>query len=351
MVGTWKNKLGLEDSVYVEQSAMDEQENIKRSEQSSSKKLSPSTQLEIWSPTMERFLTLRVPKGKYKRGFLGYDPIHRKYKALCILEGKKVGILTLGGAQESWRIKPDGLPQHRPNATCGRCINGVVYYKAFLESHLKHAIVSFDVRSESWKNKLGFEDSVLYLYVEQSAMDKQEDIKRSKQSLSTTFSPSTQLEIWSPAMECFLAIRVPQGKYVRGFLGYDPIHGKFKALCILAGEKIGILTLGEAPESWRIISSGFPKHMPATACGRCINGDAENHKWSYTHIRPVKYFQNSNFSFEGITDAGDFIYIRRPLSSNEWAYVVYYDAKEDSIKAIKSRGNTNVVYYCIVYAS
>ncbi|CAD5327427.1 unnamed protein product [Arabidopsis thaliana] len=63
-----------------------------------------------------------------------------------------------------------------------------------------------------------------------------------------------------------------EGRPLTGFLGYDPINGKYKVLCILKERnKIGILTLG-AQESWRILSKGFLSHYKVTGYAKCIDG-------------------------------------------------------------------------------
>lgn len=63
-----------------------------------------------------------------------------------------------------------------------------------------------------------------------------------------------------------------EGRPLTGFLGYDPINGKYKVLCILKERnKIGILTLG-AQESWRILTKGFLSHYKVTGCAKCIDG-------------------------------------------------------------------------------
>ncbi|XP_013627255.1 PREDICTED: LOW QUALITY PROTEIN: putative F-box protein At4g09190 [Brassica oleracea var. oleracea] len=86
---------------------------------------------------------------------------------------------------------------------------------------------------------------------------------------------STQLMIWNPTMKRFFTLPEPEGsegKYITGSLGYDPIDCKYKALCHLTGDKIGILTLG-SQELWRILSQGFPSHSRRMSdCVICING-------------------------------------------------------------------------------
>ncbi|CAH8271473.1 unnamed protein product [Arabidopsis lyrata] len=112
-----------------------------------------SKQLVIWNPTMKRFFTLPEPQGNgdeyYVGGFLGYEPVEGKYKALCIVRGWNTQVLTLG-VQESWRVVTKGGFFHWPTKDTGRCINGVIYYKAF-DMAPRHAIISFDLRYEEFK--------------------------------------------------------------------------------------------------------------------------------------------------------------------------------------------------------
>ncbi|CAA7057833.1 unnamed protein product [Microthlaspi erraticum] len=120
-----------------------------------------STQLMIWNPTLKRIITfpeLQGSEGKYKTTLLGYDPVDRKYKALCIFRGYKNGILTLG-AQESWRMLPkDDFPLHYcVSEGCVICINGVIYYTVILNVYdsndfsEEHGVMSFDLQSEKFR--------------------------------------------------------------------------------------------------------------------------------------------------------------------------------------------------------
>ncbi|CAH8271455.1 unnamed protein product [Arabidopsis lyrata] len=75
------------------------------------------------------------------------------------------------------------------------------------------------------------------------------------------FESSKQLVIWNPTMRRFLTLPEPENsslRYVRGFLGYDPIECQHKVLSFLANEGIRVLTLG-AQESWRMIEAS-PLH-------------------------------------------------------------------------------------------
>ncbi|WZZ41144.1 hypothetical protein YC2023_037403 [Brassica napus] len=155
---------------------------------------------------------------------------------------------------------------------------------------------------------------------------------------------STQLMIWNPTMKRFFTLPEPEGsegKYITGSLGYDPIDCKYKALCHLTGDKIGILTLG-SQELWRILSQGFPSHSRRMSekfhlikypsrdgCffvsyeGRLAlmvssNGhsgielwilvNAENHQWVYKHFPtphlPYTFWALRDMKLKGVTDAG-----------------------------------------------
>ncbi|KAJ4916746.1 F-box protein [Raphanus sativus] len=81
-------------------------------------------------------------------------------------------------------------------------------------------------------------------------------------------------KIWNPTVRRFSALPHPNEhiptENCKSFLGYDPLEGKHKVLCILHSEDVRVLTLG-AQESWRILTKGIPKHHPR-GYGRCFNG-------------------------------------------------------------------------------
>ncbi|KAG7561141.1 F-box-like domain superfamily [Arabidopsis thaliana x Arabidopsis arenosa] len=92
---------------------------------------------------------------KYSRskGFLGFDPIDKQFKAVEI---DYASILTLGSGELKWRVKDrNDIPRplyHRFPWTQGICINGVLYFlaKSYL-SETVSLIVSFDCSSEEFK--------------------------------------------------------------------------------------------------------------------------------------------------------------------------------------------------------
>ncbi|KAG7585244.1 F-box domain [Arabidopsis thaliana x Arabidopsis arenosa] len=121
--------------------------------------LQGSKQLDIWNPTVNRFFTLPELEGtednncNYLGGILGYDQINGTYIVLRVIRESKICILTLGAqGQGSWRMITNGVPSHKPSLRFGGCINGVMYYVAFVDvgDGFKNRIVSFNVRSEKF---------------------------------------------------------------------------------------------------------------------------------------------------------------------------------------------------------
>ncbi|CAH8353297.1 unnamed protein product [Eruca vesicaria subsp. sativa] len=121
----------------------------------------------IGNPTTGQFLTL--PRLKTRRrgvlSFFGYDPVNDVYKVLCmtVLQGRqKRGshsrvvseehqVYTLGEGQRKWRMVECKHP-HLPPTPCvytkGICINGVLYYYAWIQN--KGALISFNLISEEF---------------------------------------------------------------------------------------------------------------------------------------------------------------------------------------------------------
>ncbi|ESQ34650.1 hypothetical protein EUTSA_v10009934mg, partial [Eutrema salsugineum] len=88
-----------------------------------------------------------------------------------------------------------------------------------------------------------------------------------------------RVEIWNPTMRRVATLPRPKtgGKDTHGFLGYDPIDGTYKVLCMPTFHlrhkgkyQPLVFTLGGAQDSWRVIH-GVTEHYPLQ-CGKCING-------------------------------------------------------------------------------
>ncbi|CAA7026596.1 unnamed protein product [Microthlaspi erraticum] len=83
----------------------------------------------------------------YSKSYLGFDPIGKQFKVLCIDNGS-ARILTLGTGKMTWRNIQYSLT-HEPLYE-GICINEVLYYVAQRTDETSYGIVCFDVRSEKF---------------------------------------------------------------------------------------------------------------------------------------------------------------------------------------------------------
>ncbi|CAA7024560.1 unnamed protein product [Microthlaspi erraticum] len=85
--------------------------------------------------------------------------------------------------------------------------------------------------------------------------------------------------VWNPSMRSFLPLPNPTNHKSWNsktlFLGYDPIEGKYKVVCIRY-KKVSyvcrVLTLGSAQESWRTVRTKHKHRAGYYTYGRCING-------------------------------------------------------------------------------
>ncbi|CAA7048076.1 unnamed protein product [Microthlaspi erraticum] len=84
----------------------------------------------VWNPSMRKFLKLPHLHNSWEFGsfFLGYDPVEAQ--------------------ESSWRMVKTNQRHRARNYTCGKCINGVIYYLA--RDHSDCFLMSFDVRSEKF---------------------------------------------------------------------------------------------------------------------------------------------------------------------------------------------------------
>ncbi|CAA7044448.1 unnamed protein product [Microthlaspi erraticum] len=116
----------------------------------------------IWNPSTGESGIL--PKVETRRGatvnfLLGYDPIDKQFKVLCMTKRRPLyrshrdqhQVLTLGTGGKinwSWRRIECSIPSYALIKPI--CINGVVYYISIKRSKGTCVVVCFDVRSESF---------------------------------------------------------------------------------------------------------------------------------------------------------------------------------------------------------
>ncbi|ESQ38339.1 hypothetical protein EUTSA_v10029487mg, partial [Eutrema salsugineum] len=81
------------------------------------------------------------------------------------------------------------------------------------------------------------------------------------------FQDSGKPVLWNPTMRQFLTLPKPEESWedITCFLGYDPIQGKHKVMCMplyKIGDECRVLTLGSAQQTWRMIKTNHKhKHV------------------------------------------------------------------------------------------
>ncbi|VYS48711.1 unnamed protein product [Arabidopsis thaliana] len=92
-----------------------------------------------------------------------------------------------------------------------------------------------------------------------------------------SFRISTKPIIWNPTMRQFLILPKPEKSWkgLSVFLGYDPVEGKHKLMCMNrdnTSDECRVLTLGSAQEKWRRIKTNLKHRSILRYYGQCING-------------------------------------------------------------------------------
>ncbi|CAL9218447.1 unnamed protein product, partial [Arabidopsis halleri] len=83
-----------------------------------------------------------------------------------------------------------------------------------------------------------------------------------------SFRISTKPIIWNPTMRQFLTLPKPEKSWkgLSVFLGYDPVDGKHKLMCMPRDntcDECRVLTLGLAQKSWRRIKTNHKHRSPS----------------------------------------------------------------------------------------
>ncbi|CAA7048451.1 unnamed protein product [Microthlaspi erraticum] len=138
--------------------------------------------------------------------------------------------------------------------------------------------------------------------------------------------------VWNPSLRKLTPLSKPgkTWKSIRVFLGYDPIEGKHKVVCmpkLIYGQALDeckVLTLGSgsAQEQWRKVET-IPDHFPLTGDNngfyhaRCINGVVYYHAKGDYH-RVIMSFDVRSEKFRAI---------RLPLETKSWRMTLSYHGK------------------------
>ncbi|CAN8270217.1 unnamed protein product [Cochlearia groenlandica] len=192
----------------------------------------------------------------------------------------------------------------------------------------------------------------------------------------------TNLMIWNPIMKHIFTLPKLEYKFLNGFLGYEPVEGKYKLLCSIKEDyKIGILTLG-AQESWRILTQGVRyafvesytmkeiKHRLSNNRTRLwvsyegrlalvntsvdlsqielwiLEGDSENRQWIYKEFPSPSTPPRKRWKLVSVTDAGEFVYIYTPYrcvapiktTLHYWFRIVYFDPNKNTVRQVNFQG-------------
>ncbi|CAE6001622.1 unnamed protein product [Arabidopsis arenosa] len=192
------------------------------------------------------------------------------------------------------------------------------------------------------------------------------------------YNPSTRRSITLPKIDS-------QRINMYHFLGYDPIHGDYKVLCMTVGihvykgrgmaEELRVLTLGNG-NSWRLIED-FPPHFLEYHYSPdiCINGpdrdlrpklksfngklvvlfstnggfelwvleDSAKHEWAKKlFVSDIDCWRNGcMFQVFCLTDEGEFIFAPRELGKPPFS-LLYYDPQENTEGTVHIEGITEL---------
>lgn len=122
-----------------------------------------SKMMMICNPSTGQFKKLPAARTRrvHVRTYLGYDPIKKEYKVLCMSLyrtypkiSEEHQVLTLGTGKLFWRTIECSLK--RCPESGGICINGVLYYSAYQDNWFgvvqNFIVICFDVSSEKFKS-------------------------------------------------------------------------------------------------------------------------------------------------------------------------------------------------------
>ncbi|KAG7599715.1 F-box-like domain superfamily [Arabidopsis suecica] len=81
--------------------------------------------------------------------------------------------------------------------------------------------------------------------------------------------------VWNPSKRELLPLPKPSKSLYSIFLGYDPVEGKHKVMCMphsISSDVRWVFTLGSTQESWRTVKTNHRHRSDYNTVGRCIKG-------------------------------------------------------------------------------
>ncbi|KAL1209864.1 F-box protein [Cardamine amara subsp. amara] len=236
------------------------------------------------------------------RGFLGFDPIEKQFKALSEVyafcdQRDHHQILTLGTRELSWRSSTIQCPKYDSSLSEGICINGVLYYLADSVRDLPCVIVSFDVRSEEFK----FIDAQCF----------------SEQLAETHERPPLNLE-GQDVMEMLLAT-----------MRMDRPTNTIKLILVNYKGKLGAIY-------WKYANNADGRRT--LELRMWVLEDVEKQEWLknvYT-LPENEVLESCDFSVAGVTASGDIVlsmkHVCKPF------YVFYFNPERNTLQSVEIQG-------------
>ncbi|EOA36510.1 hypothetical protein CARUB_v10011291mg [Capsella rubella] len=118
------------------------------------------------------------------------------------------------------------------------------------------------------------------------------------------FNVSATPIVWNPSTRQILTLTKPRLSWneLTIFLGYDPVEGKHKVMCIprkRSSDVCRVLTLGSAQESWRTVKTYHTHRSNYHTSGRCIKGVVYYIAYIYhTHVWVIMSFDVRSEKFD-----------------------------------------------------
>ncbi|VYS65342.1 unnamed protein product [Arabidopsis thaliana] len=146
------------------------------------------------------------------------------------------------------------------------------------------------------------------------------------------YGPPSSLVIYNPCTRRSITLpKIKAGRRaINQYIGYDPLDGNYKVVCITRGmpmlrnrrglaEEIQVLTLGTRDSSWRMIHDIIPPHSPVSE-ELCINGVLY-----YRAFIGTKLNESAIMSFDVRSEKFDLIKV--PCNFRSFSKLAKYEGK------------------------
>ncbi|EFH51975.1 hypothetical protein ARALYDRAFT_905663 [Arabidopsis lyrata subsp. lyrata] len=241
------------------------------------------------------------------RGFLGFDPIEKQFKALSEAyvfcdQRDHHQILTLGttGEELTWRSNTIQCPAYDRSLSEGICINGVLYYLADTRCESSCMVVSFDLMSEEFK------------FIHADCFSEQLD-ETNERPLVFDTQPTNFMEV-------FLAT-----------VRMEHPTNTIKLVLVNYKGKLGAI-------DWKYVANDADERR-IIELRLCVLEDVEKNEWlKHVYTLPENEVLEScnDFSVAGVTSSGDIVlsmkHVCKPF------YVFYFNPERNSLQSVEIQG-------------